>query len=87
MKYSIDIKSVTIGLFIATLLFGAFSFKQDGAEQAGRYQTAVGVNGIVILDTKTGAYITNTDATNRGWHKGNFAHTSEIVTPTKDKDL
>ncbi|AMP98768.1 MULTISPECIES: hypothetical protein [Pedobacter] len=87
MKYSIDIKSVTIGLFIATLLFGAFSFKQDGAEPVGRYQTAVGVNGVVILDTKTGAYITNTDATNNGWRKGNFAHTSEIVTATKDKNL
>lgn len=87
MKYSVDIKSVMMGLFIATLLFGAFSFKQEGAEPAGRYQTAIGQSGVVILDTKTGAYIINPYATNNGWHKGNFAHTSEIVTATKDKNL
>lgn len=87
MKYSIDIKSVMVGLFISTLLFGAFSFKQEGSEQVGRYQTAVGEKGVVILDTKTGAYITSPYATNAGWSKGNFAHTSEIVKDTKDKNL
>ncbi|MBB5622850.1 hypothetical protein HDE69_003932 [Pedobacter cryoconitis] len=87
MKYSIDIKSVMIGLFIATVLFGAFSFKQEGSEPVGRYQTSVGEKGVVILDTKTGAYITNPYVTNNGWSKGNFSHTSEIVKDTKDKNL
>lgn len=72
MKYSVDIKSVMIGLFITTLLFGAFSFKQEGSEPVGRYQTSLGEKGVVILDTKTGAYIINTTATNDSWHKVPF---------------
>ncbi|RAJ32135.1 hypothetical protein [Pedobacter cryoconitis] len=87
MKYSVDIKSVMLGLFMATLLFGVFSFKQEGSETVGRYQTTVGEKGVVILDTKTGAYIINPYATDNGWHKGTFSHTSEIATATKDKNL
>ena len=87
MKYSVDIKSVMLGLFIAMLLFGTFSFKQEVSEPVGRYQTSLGQQGVVILDTKTGAYIINTDASNVKWHKGTFSHTHEIAADTKDKNL
>jgi hypothetical protein len=87
MKYTVDVKSIMIGFFTATLLFAAFSFKQDTSDETGRYQTSLGQGGMVILDTKTGAYITNTDATNGGWRSGTFSHTHKVVKPTKDKYL
>lgn len=87
MKYTVDVKSLIIGFFTAGLLFAAFSFKQDTSDSVGRYQTVIGEKGMVILDTKTGAYITNTDATNSGWRTGNFQNTHTAVKPTKDSRL
>jgi hypothetical protein len=87
MKFTIDVKSTLIGFFTAGLLLAAFSFKQDSADSVGRYQTSMGEKGMVIIDTKTGAYITNTDATNSGWRSGNFSNTHTVVKPTKDRSL
>jgi len=86
MKYQADIKSIIIGFLGATLLFATFSFKDESPEK-GRYQTAVGDKGVVILDTQTGAYIMNIDATNIGWRKGDFPYTHNTVKPTKEKYL
>lgn len=87
MKYQIDIKSIMIGVLAAALLMATFSFKDEIPEKDGRYQTAVGDKGVVILDTRTGTYIMNIDATNMGWHKGNFSNTHKLAKETKEKNL
>lgn len=87
MKYQVDIKSIMIGLLSAAFLFATFSFKDENSEKEGRYQTSVGDKGVVILDTKTGAYIINIDATNNGWRKGDFITTHNVVKASKDKNL
>ena len=78
MRNQVNFKSILIGFFSAALLIAAFSFKQNSTDKEGRYQTAVGESGVVILDTKTGEYIINTDGTNRGWRKGDFSNTHRI---------
>jgi len=78
MKYQVDIKSVFIGFLGTALLFATFSFKQEPAESEERYKTTMGQQGVVILDTKTGAYILNSDLSNNGWRKGDFTSTHEI---------
>lgn len=87
MKYSVDLKSLMIGFFTATLLFAAFSFKQDTSENVGRYQTSVGTKGIIMIDTKTGDYIINTEASDYKSRKGNFTHTHNLAEALKDKNL
>jgi len=87
MKYQIDIKSMMIGVLGVALLMATFSFKDEVPEKEGRYQTAVGDKGVVILDTKTGAYIMNIDATNMGWRKGDFSNTHKLAKETKEKNL
>jgi hypothetical protein len=78
MKYNVDIKSSIIGFASAVLVLGALSFKHDDSAKEGRYQTAVGEKGIVILDTQTGAYILNMNLGNNGWRKGDFANTHKL---------
>ena len=78
MKYQVDIKSILIGFLSAALLIGIFSFKDQSSEKEGRYQTAVGEKGVVILDTKTGAYIVNTYLTDRDWRKGDFSNPHQL---------
>ena len=78
MKHNLDIKSVMIGLIGGILLIGALSFKMEDSQKDGRYQTAVGEKGIVILDTQTGAYILNMNLGNNGWRKGDFANTHKL---------
>ena len=56
-------------------MIGAFSFKDETSEKAGRYQTSVAESGVVILDTQTGAYIINTNLSNYFWQKGDFSTT------------
>lgn len=87
MKYSVDIKSLIIGFFTASLLFVAFSFKQDSSETVGRYQSVMGAKGMIILDTKTGDYIINAEASDYKSRKGNFGHTHELAEAQKDKNL
>lgn len=73
MKPQLDFKSILIGFLGAALLLTAFSFKDEGSDQIGRYQTSVAESGVVILDTKTGDYILNLYLTNKDWKKGNFS--------------
>jgi hypothetical protein len=75
MKYQVDFKSVLIGFLGAALLVATYSFKNQNLDNESRYQTKVATNGIVILDTKTGAFIINTDLSNYGWRKGDFTST------------
>lgn len=75
MKYSVDVKSILIGFLSAALLMGTYSFKDEASEKEGRYQTSVSESGVVILDTKTGAYIMSTNFSNYNWKKGDFATT------------
>ena len=78
MKKQLDSKSIVIGFLSAALLISAFSFKSGNAVNEGKYQTSMGEKGIIILDTETGAYIINTDATNSGWRKGDFENTFKV---------
>ena len=75
MKYKVDIKSILIGFLSAALLIGTFSFKDETSEKEGRYQTSVAESGVVILDTKTGAYIMSMNLGNYNWKKGDFSTT------------
>lgn len=84
MKHQVDIKSVMIGFLSTALLVAAFSFKDGETGKEGRYQTSVGQQGVVILDTKTGEYIINTDLSNNGWRKGDFSSTHHGSKGNKD---
>lgn len=79
MKYQVDIKSVLIGFLGAVLIITAFSFKNEEHSENGRFMTSTSTEGVVILDTKTGEYILNTDYSNRGWKKGSFSGTQRIA--------
>ncbi|MBA9076896.1 MULTISPECIES: hypothetical protein [Rufibacter] len=85
MKLQLDTKSIMIGFLSAALLISAFSFKNDSSGNGGKYQTSMGERGIIILDTETGAYIINTDATNSGWRKGNFENTFKVSKDNLDR--
>jgi hypothetical protein len=78
MKYQVDFKSILIGFLSAALLIGAFSFKDEASEKEGRYQTSVAESGVVILDTKTGAYIMSMNLSNYNWQKGDFSTTHRV---------
>lgn len=82
MKYQIDLKSILIGFLSAALLIGTISFKEETFEKEGRYQTSVAESGVVILDTKTGAYIMSGNLFNYDWKKGDFS-TTHSVSKTK----
>lgn len=73
MKFQVDIKSVLIGFLGAALIITAFSFKNGDTNENGRFMTSTSPAGVIILDTKTGEYISNTDHSNRGWSKGDFS--------------
>lgn len=57
MKHQLDLKSTLIGFLCAVLLTAFISFKNSGDTKPGRYQTAIGESGVVILDTQSGAYM------------------------------
>lgn len=78
MKYQVDFKSILIGFLSAALLMGAFSFKDETSEKEGRYQTSVAESGVVILDTKTGAYIMSMNLSDYNWKKGDFSTTHSL---------
>lgn len=78
MKYQVDFKSILIGVLSAALLMGTFSFKDQTPEKEGRYQTSVAESGVVILDTKTGAYIISMSLGNNNWQKGDFSTTHSL---------
>lgn len=78
MKQQINFKSILIGFLGAALLFIAFSFKDDGSDPIGRYQTSIGEGGVIILDTKTGSYIFDPYFNNKNWKKGNFTDTHRL---------
>ncbi|WP_207429400.1 hypothetical protein [Pedobacter sp. SYSU D00535] len=73
MKYQLDLKSTAIGFASAFLLTAIISFKNSADSTNGRYQTAVHENKVVILDTKTGAYIMESYISPKAtWIRGNF---------------
>ena len=78
MKHQLDIKSILIGFLSAALLITTISFKNNGNEQDGKFKALTGENGIVILDTQTGAYILTPFVQTSGrmeWIKGDFYNT------------
>jgi hypothetical protein len=85
MKDQLDIKSIAIGFLSAALLISTFSFKNDNSVNDRKYQTAIGESGIIILNTETGAYLINTDATNSGWRKGDFENTFRVSKDNLDR--
>jgi hypothetical protein len=82
MKYQVDLKSIAIGFIGAALLFIAFSFKNGASEKEGKYQATAVQEGIVILDTETGAFIMSTNLYNNAWQKGDFV---SVVTMDKGR--
>lgn len=75
MTYQFDSKSIFVGFLATLLVMMAVSFKSENNDENGRYKTSATEAGVVILDTKTGAYIINTDYTNGRWKKGDFTDT------------
>jgi len=76
MKH-LDIKSILIGFSGSALIITAISFKNSPDENAGRFQASSGEQGIVIIDSQTGAYIiTPYPAIGKiQWIKGDFEST------------
>jgi hypothetical protein len=78
MKYNLDTKSIVIGFLGAALLISTISFKNTSDGKEGKFQTATGAKGVVILDTQTGSYIIAPDINDIGkvqWIKGDFQDT------------
>jgi len=89
MKYQVDIKSILIGFLSAALLITTISFKNNGNEQDGRYNTVIGEKGVVILDTQTGAYILSPYIQSSGkmeWIKGDFYNTHKVSKDNKKEE-
>ncbi|RZK67222.1 MAG: hypothetical protein EOO92_24450 [Pedobacter sp.] len=82
MKLQLDIKSLVVGFVGAALLITSFSFKDQQDGENGRYTTKRMEYGIIILDTKTGDFIRNSNSANENnWYKGSFrAIHAEVVT-------
>lgn len=73
MKHQLDLKSTLVGVLCALLLTVIISFKNSADTSTGKYQTAIGETGVVILDTQTGAYIMAPLVYAKSqWIRGNF---------------
>ncbi|WP_207534848.1 hypothetical protein [Desertivirga arenae] len=84
MKIQLDLKSAVIGFAFALLFTTIISFKNSTDAPDGRYQTAIAENKIIILDTRTGAYIMQTYISSKlTWIRGNFESTRMDGTETK----
>ncbi len=77
MKH-LDIKSILIGFLGSALIITAIGFKNSPDENDGRFLASSGEQGIVIVDSQTGAYIITPSPSIVGkieWIKGDFEST------------
>ncbi|MEZ0484529.1 hypothetical protein [Fibrella aquatica] len=79
LTFSIDLKSVILGGLLAGGVLMLANFKpsdkqeQEPLSQNYRYQAVTGVQGTIILDTKTGKFLTSPNSLFRvKWDKWDF---------------
>lgn len=84
LTFSIDLKSVALGVVLTGGLLTLANFKpsdKPAPEQGNmnrRYQAVTGAQGTVILDTQTGKFLTYGYLLNRvKWDKGDFSAIQE----------
>jgi hypothetical protein len=89
MKITLDLKSIIIGFLGAALLLSIISFKNNGDENEGKFKTVMNENGLVILDSQTGAYIVAPSMRDVGrvqWIKGDFYSTHKTGKDNKKEN-
>jgi hypothetical protein len=89
MKITLDLKSIMIGFLGTTLLVSMISFKNNSDENEGKFKTVMGEQGIVILDSQTGAYIIAPIMREAGkvqWIKGDFYNTHKTGKDNKKEN-
>ena len=89
MKITLDLKSIMIGFLGAALLVSIISFKNNNDENEGKFKTVMGEQGIVILDSQTGAYIIAPLMRDFGkvqWIKGDFYNTHKTGKDNKKEN-
>ncbi|MEZ0543163.1 hypothetical protein [Fibrella arboris] len=79
ITFSIDLKSFFLGALLIGGLLMLANFKpadpssQDASDQNRRYEAITGEKGTVILDTRTGKFLTYPHVLGRvQWEKGDF---------------
>lgn len=78
-----------IGFLGTALLVSIISFKNNSDENEGKFKTVIGEQGIVILDSQTGAYIvapTMREAGKVQWIKGDFYNTHKTGKDNKKEN-
>ena len=80
LTFSIDLKSVILGVILAGGMLILVNFKpsdkpaQEPGGQNRRYQAVTGVHGTIILDTQTGKFLTASNSLFRvKWDKWDFS--------------
>jgi hypothetical protein len=89
MKITLDLKSIMIGFLGTALLVSMISFKNNSDENEGKFKTVMGEQGIVILDSQTGAYIIAPimrEAVKVQWIKGYFYNTHKTGKDNKKEN-
>lgn len=78
-----------IGFLGTALLVSIISFKNNSDENEGKFKTVIGEQGIVILDSQTGAYIIAPAMRDFGkvqWIKGDFYSTHKTGKDNKKEN-
>ena len=88
MKITLDTKSLIIGFMAAAIVILGFSFKNTEPEKPGKFTTEISTNGMVILNTETGAFIMANGLEGYrqlDWTKGDFDSTFVTARPVKQR--
>lgn len=75
MKITIDVKSLLIGLAVASVAFFAMGTKSQADPENGKFKTEMRDNVVIILNTQNGDFIVATDLLDiklNRWKKGAF---------------
>ncbi|MFD2597414.1 hypothetical protein ACFSQ3_00505 [Sphingobacterium corticis] len=78
MKIVLDVKSILIGLLLASVAFLAMSNKSQQESKSGKFTTEIRDNMVIILNTENGDYIIGkslNDIIRDRWIKGEFYQT------------
>lgn len=78
MKIVLDVKSILIGLLLASVAFLAMSNKSQQESKNGKFTTEIRDNMVIILNTENGDYIIGkslNDIIRDRWIKGEFYQT------------
>jgi len=86
MKITIDVKSLLIGLAVASVAFLAMGTKSQADPENGKFKTEIHDNVVVILNTQNGDFIVAADLNDINfsrWKKGAFYQIFEMQKEAK----